>query len=373
MIYKPFKDISLSLLGMGNMRLPAAAGTSGFNAKIDWIKAQEIIDYAMSHGINYYDTAYIYNDGDSEQFLGNALQKYPRESFFLATKFFIQATPRPEPVFKEQLERLKTDYIDFYLLHSLSEENVEDYLNSGCIEYFLEQQKKGHIRYLGFSSHADAKILQRFAEHHQWDFAQLQINYFDWKYGTAKEEYQILEALGIPIMVMEPVRGGRLADLTPEANELLKAAHPDWSIASWAFRFVKTLPQVQVILSGMSSLEQIEDNVSTFGEEQELSTNDMELLMRACDQFRSQIQIPCTACRYCCSGCPMEINIPDYLKIYNDYKVSGEWALAGLSGVQSKGKPADCISCGACSSHCPQSIKIPELMTELAELSKMAQ
>ena len=168
MIYKPFKDISLSRLGMGNMRLPEAEGSSGPNAKIDWVKSQEIIDYAMSHGINYYDTAYIYNDGDSERFLGSALQKYPRDRFYLATKFFIQATPKPEPVFEEQLERLKTDHIDFYLIHSLSEENVEDYLNSGCIEYFLEQQKKGRIRYLGFSSHAGVETLKRFADHHSW-------------------------------------------------------------------------------------------------------------------------------------------------------------------------------------------------------------
>lgn len=370
MIYKPFKDISLSRLGMGNMRLPEAEGTSGFNAKIDWVRSQEIIDYAMSHGINYYDTAYIYNDGDSERFLGSALQKYPRDSYYLATKFFIQATPRPEPVFEEQLKRLKTSHIDFYLLHSLSEENIEDYLNSGSIEYFMEQQKKGRIRYLGFSSHAGVETLKRFANHHSWDFAQLQINYFDWNYGTAKEEYQVLEEHNIPIMVMEPVRGGRLANLTPEANALLKAAHPDWSIASWALRFVKTLPQVQVILSGMSSLNQIKDNITTFSENQALSEDDMELLMSACSQFRSQIQIPCTACRYCCSGCPMGINIPEYLKIYNDHKVSGEWALAGLSQVQSKGTPAACIRCGACASHCPQSIKIPELMTELAELSR---
>ena len=373
MITKPFKDISLSRLGMGNMRLPEAEGSSGPNAKIDYEKAQEIIDYAMRHGVNDYDTAYIYNDGDSERFLGHALQKYPRDSYYLATKFFIQATPKPEPVFEEQLERLKTDHIDFYLLHSLSEENVEDYLNSGCIDYFLEQQKKGRIRYLGFSSHAGVETLKRFADHPPWDFAQLQINYFDWKYGTTKEEYQVLEERQIPIMVMEPVRGGRLADLTPEENAMLKAAHPDWSIASWALRFVKTLPQVQVVLSGMSSLEQIQDNVATFSDDQPLSQADTELLMEACEKFRSQIQIPCTACRYCCSGCPKEINIPEYLKIYNDYKVTGAWALSRLPGVQSKGTPADCVACGACASHCPQSIQIPELMAELAELAKTAQ
>ena len=176
------------------------------------------------------------------------------------------------------------------------------------------------------------ETLTRFAGRHSWDFAQLRINYFDWQYGEAREPYRVLEERNIPIMVMEPVRGGRLADLTPEANALLKAAHPDWSIASRALRFVKCLPQVRVIL-----------------------------------------QIPCTACRYCCSGCPMEINIPEYLKIYNDYKVTGAWALSYLPGVQFKGTPADCIGCGACVSHCPQSICIPELMAELAELARTAQ
>ncbi len=363
MMYQEFRDISLSRLGMGNMRLPMRDGA------IDEEKAQEIIDYAMAHGINYYDTAWVYNDGGSERFLGPALRKYPRDSYYLATKFNIHATPDPGPVFEEQLRRLCTEHIDFYLLHCLTDGNINTYLESGCIDYFLEQQKKGRIRYLGFSSHASPKTLERFASHHAWDFAQLQINYFDWKYNSAKAEYEILEKKGIPIMVMEPVRGGRLASLTAETEGLLKAAHPDWTVASWALRFVQSLPRVQVILSGMSNLEQIRDNVATFSGEVGLSDGDLALLLEVCEKFRSQVQIPCTACRYCTSGCPVQINIPEFLKVYNSYKVNGRGALRGLQKVESEGSPADCIGCGACTGHCPQNIDVPKLMQELAAVA----
>ncbi len=360
MNYKAFHQLSLSRLGMGNMRLPMKDGA------IDAEKSQEIIDYAMAHGVNYYDTAWVYNDGGSEKFLGPALSKYPRDSFYLATKFNIQATPDPAPVLEEQLRRLCTEHIDFYLIHCVTDGNANAYLESGCIDYFLEQQKKGRIRYLGFSSHASPETLRRFADHHAWDFAQLQINYFDWSFGTAREEYEILQQRNIPIMVMEPVRGGRLAALTPETEAMLLAAHPDWSVASWALRFVQSLPQVQVILSGMSNLEQIQDNVATFSGENGLSEADLALLLEVCQKFRSQVQIPCTACRYCTSGCPAKINIPEFLKLYNTYKVDGPWALHGMKKVESEGQPGDCISCGACTGHCPQNIDVPTLMKELA-------
>ncbi len=368
MQYKAFKDISLSRLGMGNMRLPQKQDVEG--KPIDDAKAQEIIDYAMAHGINYYDTAWVYNNGGSEKFLGPALSKYPRDSYHLATKFFIQATPDPEPVFEEQLRRLQTDHIDFYLLHCLTDGNIDTYLNSNAIDYFLEQKKQGRIRYLGFSSHASPQNLERFASHHHWDFAQLQINYFDWSFGTAKVEYEILEKHSIPIMVMEPVRGGRLASLTPETEAGLKQAHSDWSVASWALRFVQSLPQVQVILSGMSNLEQIQDNVATFSGEEGLSADDRLLLMKTAEDFRSQVQIPCTACRYCCDGCPARINIPEFLKVYNSFKVDDPGALGGLKKIASAGQPGDCIGCGACTSHCPQSIDVPKLMRQLADVMK---
>lgn len=369
MNYKAFQNIKLSGLGMGNMRLPSTDPKNP-SAPIDYSEAFKIIRRAYEAGINYFDTAYIYNNGESEKCLGEAMKIFPRDSFFIATKFSIDSTPDYEAVFEEQLRRLQTDYIDFYLLHCLTDANVDKYLNSGAIEYFLKQKEEGRIRYLGFSSHAGVETLRRFTSHREWDFAQLQINYYDWNYSSAKEEYQILEERNIPIIVMEPVRGGRLADLTPEANAVLKAAHPDWSIASWALKFVKSLPQVQVILSGMSTMEQLEDNLATFADGEGLSGVDREILEKACEMFKSQIQVPCTACRYCCSECPMEINIPEYMKLYNAYKVDGPWALKDASKIESQGKPSDCIGCGACTGHCPQNIEVPKIMEELADLIK---
>lgn len=369
MKYKKFKDIELSRLGMGNMRLPSVDPKNP-NAPIDHPEAIKLIRRAYDEGINYFDTAYVYNDGDSEKCVGEAMSVLPRDSYYLATKFYIDAAEDYEAVFEEQLKRLQTDRIDFYLIHCVVDGNADRYIKSGAIEYFLEQKKKGRITYLGFSSHAGVDTLRRFADHHDWDFAQIQLNYYDWNYSTTKEEYKILEERNIPIMVMEPVRGGRLADLTPEADELLRKAHPDWSIAAWALKFVKSLPQVQVILSGMSTMGQLEDNLATFSEDEPLSDEDMATLMKACDMFKNQVQVPCTECRYCCSGCPKEINIPGYLKLYNSYKVDGVWALSGASEIESKGKPADCIGCGACTKHCPQSIDTPAIMVKLAEVLK---
>ena len=367
MIYKAFQDIQLSRLGMGNMRLPGVEGSADKNA-IDYAKAHEIIDYAYHHGVNYFDTAYVYNNGESEKCLGACMKKYPRDSFYIATKYFVNANPDYKAVFEEELERLQTDHIDFYLVHCLMDNNVDTYLNNGCIDYFLQLKAEGKIRYLGFSSHASVESLTKFADHHQWDFAQLQINYYDWNYATTMAEYKVLEERNIPIMVMEPVRGGKLVELTDATEVILKQAEPAWTNARWAFEFVKSLPQVQVILSGMSNMAQVEENIRTFEDDTPFSQKDSEALDQAVKVFRSQIHVPCTGCRYCCSECPMEINIPEFLKIYNAYKVDGPWALDGIDQVDSVGKPTDCIGCGACMGHCPQSIHIPDYMAELAEL-----
>ena len=366
MIYKPFQDISLSRLGMGNMRLPALRPGDP-KSPIDWPAAHEILKLAMESGINYYDTAYVYQGGESERCLGEGMKQFPRDSFYLATKYNVAANPDYREVFATQLERLQTDHIDFYLLHCLMDSRIDDYLNNGCIDYFLDLKAQGKIRYLGFSSHASPATLRRFADHHQWDFAQLQINYFDWNYSTTKEEYDILDERNIPIMVMEPVRGGRLAQLTPDAEKLLKDAHPDWSIASWAMRFVRTLPRVQVILSGMSTLDQVRDNAATFSDPGTLSQEDMAILMKACDLFHTQLQVPCTGCRYCCDDCPMQINIPEYLKVYNAWKIGEGGIRQDLDEVESQGKFESCIGCGSCTGHCPQNIAIPEIMAQLKE------
>jgi predicted aldo/keto reductase-like oxidoreductase len=366
MIYKTFKDIKLSRLGMGNMRLPPKS--DGFHAPVDYPKAQEIIDYAMANGINYYDTAFDYHGGDSEKFLGEALAKYPREGYYLATKFFILASPDYKAMFEEQLTRLKTDYIDFYLIHGIFDHTFQKYIDCGCIDYLLEQKEKGRIKYFGFSSHANTKNFTTFLNIRQWDFVQIQINYYDWLYGHAKEHYEILEKRGIPVMNMSPVRGGRLASLTPEAESMLKAEHPDWSSVAWSFFWLKKLPGVQAILSGMSTLEQIKENISVFSNDKSLNEEDEKLLFKACEVFRSELQIPCTACRYCCGSCPAQIDIVKILEIYNRFTIDGFWALRDLDTIGPKGSPTDCTECGLCNERCPQSIDVKKIMAELAKL-----
>lgn len=362
MFYRNFKGLKLSALGMGNMRLPTVG--KGSKAPIDTQKAQEIIDYAMASGINYYDTAYIYHGGESEKFLGNALKKYPRESFYLADKFYIEADPDYRAVFDEQLKRLQTDYIDFYLIHCLFDHTVDRYIESGCIEYFLQQQKAGRIKYLGFSSHASPESLERFAAHHNWDFAQIQLNYLDWIHSTAKREYEILAAKNIPIMVMEPLRGGRLASLNDEADALLKKAQPDNTVASWGFRWLMRLPNILVVLSGMSDMSQIEDNVKTFAKNQPLSDEVETLLFKARDLFYNKNIVPCTSCGYCMDGCAQKINVPKLMSIYNEYKLGNVWNLKKISDETKK--PSDCVACGGCMKHCPQGINIISVLEELA-------
>jgi len=362
MKYKDFQGKKLSRLGFGNMRLPEKDG------KIDREKAGAMIDVAMKGGVNYYDTAWMYHGEDSETFLGEVLPKYPRDSYYLATKFNIGFNSDYRHVFETQLKKLKTDYIDFYLIHSITDSTIHPYIDDGSVDYLIEQKKRGRIRHLGFSCHASVESLRWFVDQYDWEFAQLQLNCFDWLFAATQEEYKILEERGIPIMVMEPVRGGRLAKLTPEAEALLKEAHPDWSMASWAFRFVRSLPQVQTILSGMSTMEQVKENLQTFNEDLIFTEQDRDLLFKACELFRNQVRVPCTACRYCCDDCPMGINIPEYLKVYNKFKVDGPFGIkAKLDEVESDGNPSDCIGCGACESRCPQGIGVPDIMRELID------
>ena len=367
MIFKDFKGEPISRLGMGNMRLPTQGGGRG--APIDFDKAAEIIDYAMKNGITYYDTAYVY--AGSEDFLGKVLPKYDRGSFKLATKYMASANPDYKAVFEEQLRRLNTGYIDFYLMHGImNADAVEGYVGRGCLDYFIEQKEKGRIKQLGFSSHAPIPVLEKMIAAYKWDFAQIQLNYLDWDMQDAKGQYEALTRAGIPVVVMEPVRGGRLASLSPKADALLKEAHPDWSVASWAFRWLLRLDNVQVILSCMSNMEQIVDNVNTFSEGGPLSDEDAAILEKACEMFKGEINVPCTGCRYCCDDCPMQIDIPGVLAAYNRAKLDGPMGMFGLMAFNPG--PKDCVGCGSCASHCPQHIGIPEIMAELAEqLKKM--
>ena len=359
----------VSALGMGNMRLPTIGGDRG--APVDYDKASAMIDYAVKSGINYFDTAYVYHDGESEKFLGEALNRYPRDEHYIATKYFVLANPDYKAVFEEQLSRLNTDYIDFYLLHGLFDHTADMYLTNGCIDYFLEQKKLGRIRHLGFSFHCSCETLQKVVDFRQWDFAQLQLNYLDWEYAASRREYEILAEKNIPMVVMEPVRGGALANLNENAMRLVKQCHEDWTPAEWALRWVRTNSEVKVILSGMSAMEQLVENVKTFSDERVLNEEEVALLSQVSHEIKKGLSLPCTACRYCCSDCPMGIDIPALLEIYNEFefnRFSSNAAKEKLNDIPSGKKPSDCIGCGSCQSHCPQSIDIPEAMKKLAGL-----
>ena len=376
MKYEAFKNnVNLSKLGLGAMRLPQAE--PGFAGPIDEPKAQEIIDYCMAHGVNYYDTAYIYHGGNSEVVLGRALSKYPRDSFYIADKFNVQANPDYEAQFSEQLNRLHTGYIDFYLLHGITDLTARDYEDGGCIPYFQGQKSRGKIKYLGFSFHGTPNCLRELLKHGCWDFVQIQLNYYDWYQGTAKQQYEILKEHGIPVMVMEPVHGGMLANLPEECLQLLQKTGV--SPAAWALRFVMNLPGVAVVLSGMSNMQQAEENVNTAALGYQLTGEELSMLEEISNMLRKKIAVPCTGCRYCCDNCPQGLDIPSLLSAYNDYRDDAAalgnsdmaaWRLFRLKALPEGKTPAACIGCGSCTAHCPQALDIPLYMEEMADILK---
>lgn len=364
---KLFQGIPLPMLGMGSLRLPLEEGSK---TRIDRPQAKRVLDCALANGINYIDTAYTYNQGDAERFLGEALAGRPRDSYYLTSKFYVAASRDIRAVFEEQLRRCRTEYFDFYLLHSLDENYIEPYMDPQLdyLGYLLEQKKAGRIRYLGFSSHAQTKTLARFLDWYDgFDMAQIQCNYLDWNLLDAKGQYALLEKHGIPIWVMEPLKGGRLAELSPEALAVLREAAPGRSAAAWSFRFLMDLPQIQMVLGGMSSVEQVEENVRTFSETDALSQTEQEALKKAAGVFMEQLGVPCSACRYCCATCPAELDIPELIRCYNEYRVSGEtWKVTGLQKL-AKG-PEQCLACGACTKRCPQKIDIPKVLAQYTAL-----
>ncbi len=364
MYYKSFQDISISALGMGGLRFPCMPGNPN---KIDRVKGQMLIDAAIAAGINYFDTAYTYQNGDSERFLGEALRKYDRSSYFLASKFYAAASSDIDSVFKEQLARLNTEYFDFYLLHSLDENYIDEYMDEkkDYLGYLIQQKKAGRIHYLGFSSHASPEVLERFLNwYDDFDMAIIQLNYIDWTVLDAKRQYELLTQRNIPVWVMEPLKGGRLVSLNAEAENILKEAAPERSIPSWGLRYLMGLPNVQVVLSGMSDLVQLAENAATFDHPDPLDYAEREALQKAKDVFLKDLGVPCSACRYCCATCPAGLDIPLLIKGYNEKRVSGEiWRVAEFS--HTKGAE-NCIQCGVCRKHCPQKIDIPAIMYSLS-------
>ncbi|MGI5959919.1 MAG: aldo/keto reductase [Massiliimalia sp.] len=368
MTYQIFKKTNqkVSRLGFGAMRFPLTA-----DGEIDEPRAEKMLDEAYHAGVNYFDTAYMYHDGKSQSFLGKVLKKYPRDSFFITNKLPIWMCDTPEDmerIFQDQLEKCQVEYFDFYLLHSLGKEHYEKCEKFGAYEFVRQKQAEGKIKNLGFSFHDTPDCLERICSDHEWDFAQLQLNYLDWEYQNAKEQYAILERYNLPCIVMEPVRGGALADLAGGANEVLKAVHPDASIASWAVRFAASQPNVLVVLSGMTTEEQVADNLKTFADFKPLSDEEMEALWKALELHKATATVPCTACKYCID-CPAGVNIPEMFRIYNNYKLSNN-ANGFLEDMKAKADCdySHCVECGICMEKCPQHIEIPERLKEIGAL-----
>lgn len=375
MIYKEFQGLKLSALGMGAMRLPVIDGD---DAKVDAAAAQEMVDYAMEHGINYYDTAWGYHNGNSELVMGQALSKYPRENFYLATKFpgyDLSNMDKVEVIFEKQLEKCQVSYFDFYLFHNVCEMNIDAYLDPkyGIYEYLMKQKENGRIRHLGFSAHGSYEVIKRFLEAYgeHMEFCQLQINYVDWSFQDAKKKVELLKSYGIPVWVMEPLRGGRLAKLPENAEKQLKELRPDEKIPAWAFRFLQTIPEVTMVLSGMSNYKQMKENIQTFETEKPLSETEMETLLSVADGMLNGT-LPCTACHYCVSHCPQGLDIPALLELYNEHNFTGGGFIApmALMAIPKEKHPDACVGCRSCEEVCPQQIKISEAMADFAEKLK---
>lgn len=374
MLYRDFKGLSLSRLGFGAMRLPCVDGD---DAQPDQAAVDEMVDYAIEHGVNYFDTAWGYHGGQSEVVLGRALARHPRDSFYLADKFpgyDLSNMGKVKEIFERQLEKTGAGYFDFYLFHNVCEMNVDGYLDpaNGILDYLLEQKRAGRIRHLGFSAHGAIPVMERFLEAYgkEMEFCQIQLNYLDWEFQDARGKVDLLRKWGIPVWVMEPVRGGKLARLGEKDEARLAALRPDERPVAWAFRFLQGIPEVTVTLSGMSDFEQLKENVQTYSEERPLSEEELAALMDIAHEMGAQGTVPCTACHYCTSHCPMGLDIPHLLSLYNQLVVTGKGdfiAPMALSALPEDKRPSACIGCGSCAAVCPQQIDIPGTLAEFAE------
>ena len=374
MIYKSLNGVSLSALGMGCMRLPQKSENG---ADIDEVALAEMVDLAISKGVNYFDTAWVYHHGKSEEFIGRALAKYPRESYYVATKFpgfSIDFWGRGKEIFEEQLRRLGMDYVDYYLIHNVSEGNIDAYLDTekyGDVEYMIAEKKAGRIKHLGFSTHGTLATMKRFLDKYasEIEFCQIQLNYLDYKLQSAKEKIELIRSYGLGVWVMEPVRGGRLASLESEYAAKLEALRPGVSAPEWAFRFLQSIPDVVVTLSGMSNMQQLSENLETFSTEAPLNEAEWQALLEIADDMIAKKTLPCTSCRYCTPYCAQQLDIPQMIKLYNAqmYPEHAGEVRAEIAAMSEEQKPSSCIGCQACESVCPQNIKISEMMAEMTK------
>ena len=329
--------------------------------------------------MNYYDTAYGYHDGRSEAVMRKALSRYPRDRYFLADKFpgyDLSNMDKVEAIFEEQLKRCGVEYFDFYLFHNVCEVNIDAYLDEkyGIYAYLMKQKQNGRIRHLGFSAHGGRGVIRRFLDAYGdvMEFGQLQLNYLDWSFQDAKAKMELLNERGIPVWVMEPLRGGRLASLSPEDTARLKALRPEESVPAWAFRFLQTLPGITMVLSGMSNREQLRDNIRTFETDRPLNGRELAELLDIAGGMTKRNTLPCTGCRYCTSHCPQGLDIPALLALYNEHSFTGGGFLApmALSALPEDKRPSACLGCRSCEAVCPQQIRISEAMTDFSEKLK---
>ncbi len=363
--------LELPMLGFGCMRFPTK------DDKIDYEASKEMIHHAMANGLNYFDTAYPYHGGESESFLGKVLPKFPRESYFLTSKLPIWKVENEgdaEKFFNEQLEKCSTEYFDFYLLHAMDSKKVEIMEKFNLYDFIAKKKKEGKIKHIGFSFHDKNEVLEKLSSAHEWDFAQLQINYWDFSVNDAKESYDILEKYGIPCFVMEPVRGGFLSTFAPHVEKLMREYAPDKSISSWAIRWVASLPNVAIVLSGMSNMDQLKDNMSTISDFTPISDEELKVIDSVVEELKKIKPIPCTGCRYC-MDCSFGVDIPGVFEIYNEYKKTENKLLTFNNYYKYMGEDKranNCEKCGACMTKCPQHINIPEELEKIdKEMAKL--
>ena len=364
--------MKLPKLGFGMMRLPQQ------NGEIDCKHVCDMVDRYMESGMNYFDTAYMYCDGRSEGVVKKVLvDRYPRESFYLTTKlpqWMMKEKEDRDRILNEQLERTGAGYFDIYLLHSIEDgANIEGYLKYDCFNWAMEKKAEGKIKHFGFSYHGTPELLEDIlSKHPEVEIVQIQLNYADWENPVVQSGrlYEVLRKYNIPMIIMEPVKGGMLAQMAPEIEALMKKERPDASIASWALRFVASLPGVVNVLSGMSTREQMEDNLKTFMDFEPISQKEKDILKEVVVAMSKMETIACTTCRYCTDGCPQDIAIPDIFKAVNTLRIYGEDARPhffynGL--VERSGRAGSCIECGQCEEVCPQHLPIMSLLQEASK------
>ncbi len=361
---RKFKDLSVPLLGFGCMRLPMRG------EEVDMNELEKMVEYAMQHGANYFDTAYMYVDGKSETAMGKVLSNYKREDIILADKspaMYMKSKDDVKRIFEEQLKKCKTDYFDFYMVHNINKNTIDNYRNFEMFNQLNEFKKQGLVKYVGFSFHGTPEMLREVAPEHPWDFAQLQINYLDWDVVKAHEQYDIVQAQKIPVTVMEPLRGGGLVNLSEKAAAKLKELYPDTTPAAFGLRWAASRSNVITVLSGMSNLKQMQENIQTFIDYKDMTEAEIKAADEIAKIIQSQGEINCTACKYCTEVCPRGINIPAAFALYNQYKVTNNKGIFSMyySTLGESEKPDKCIKCGLCNKNCPQSLDIPNLLAKV--------